>query len=38
MGFDRLINVAIELVVNVLANVISSYIQKWSNENRNGED
>jgi len=38
MGFDKLIDAAIALVVGVLVNVISSYIQKWSNENRNGED
>ena len=38
MGFDKLIDTAIALVVGVLVNVISSYIQKWLNENRNGED
>lgn len=38
MLFDILINAAIELVVAVLANVINSYIQKWLNENCNGED
>lgn len=38
MRFDWLIEAAIGLVVNVLADVISSYIQKWLNENRNGED
>ena len=38
MGFDKLIDAARGLVVTVLGNVISSYIQKWFNENRNGED